>query len=484
MSLSRRDFVRLAALVAGAAAANAACSPISERLTRLQAAPTGWPPVAPGEFGRLARLTFGPTGHEWARVAEVGLPGWIEEQLSPMSIEDPGMSVRLRRLDSLRMRADALEGMERAAVVSDLRAATLLRRVYSRRQLYERWVEFWTDHFNISMEKGECWLLKPIDDRAVIRAHAFDRFETLLQASAHSPAMLVYLDNQANRSGAPNENYAREVMELHTLGVAGGYTQSDVMELARCLTGWTVKKHFWKGEFTFDPELHDPGMKTVLDRTVLPGGEREAQEVLGQLASNRATAEHLAVKLVSRFITDEPSEEPAMVARLAAVFRRTKGDLRQVARSLFLDGIARRQDGLPRKIKRPADVAASALRGLAASTDGGTALQDHLAAMGQPLFSWPTPDGPPDRAAPWSGGLMPRWRFAISLGFGEIAGTNFELDEAADPGDTLARLSHRLLGVDPPGAILDALPVGKAGEGSLGRVMAAGLIGAPQFQWR
>jgi uncharacterized protein (DUF1800 family) len=188
--------------------------------------------------------------------------------------------------------------------------------------------------------------------------------------------------------------------------------------------------------------------------------------------------------LVSRFITDEPSEEPAMVARLAAVFQRTKGDLRQVARSLFLDGIARRQDGLPPKIKRPADVATSALRGLAASTDGGTALQDHLAAMGQPLFSWPTPDGPPDRAAPWSGSLMPRWQFAISLGFGEIAGTDFELDETADPGEMLARLSNRLLGIDPPGSILDALPVGKAGEGSLGRVMAAGLIAAPQFQWR
>src|SRR4030067_3565361 len=122
-------------------------------------------------------------------------------------------------------------------------------------------VEFWTDHFNIAIDKGECWLLKTIDDREVIRSHALGNFRDLLWASAHSPAMLVYLDNQANLKGAPNENYARELMELHTLGVDGGYGQTDVMELSRSLTGWSVRDHFWLGEFVFRRENDDTGDK-------------------------------------------------------------------------------------------------------------------------------------------------------------------------------------------------------------------------------
>ncbi len=162
------------------------------------------------------------------------------------------MRWRLRNLDLISRKADELDGFKKEQVIAGLRQATLLRQVYSRNQLYEMMVEFWGDHFNISMEKGVGWLLKIVDDREVIRPHALGEFRELLGASAHSPSMLVYLDNQANDYQAPNENYARELLELHTLGVDGGYTQADVMELARCLTGWTVKEHFWRGELTFN----------------------------------------------------------------------------------------------------------------------------------------------------------------------------------------------------------------------------------------
>jgi hypothetical protein len=488
MSLSRRDFVRMAGWIAGGAAIGGACAPLTNRLAAMESGTLAWPPVDAADFRRLARMTFGPTAFELDRVAAIGIEGWIEEQLAPEDLEDPGMQLRLWRFDSLNMEPDGLERFEPSDVAEALRAATILRRVYSRRQLYERWVEFWTDHFNISIDKGECWLLKPADDRRVIRPLAFDRFQRLLSASAHSPAMLVYLDNQANRAGAPNENYAREVMELHTIGVGSGYSQQDVMELARCLTGWTTKDHFWKGEFTFDPDRHDSGSKRVLGKQVQPAGESEAQSILDLLATHRATADHLATKLVARFITDQPERDaPDLVAKVSATFQRTRGDLRQVARTLFLDGIGHRGGAMPTKIKRPVDLVTSALRGLSANTDGGRPLQEHLGAMGQALFNWPTPDGPPDTAPPWSGNLMPRWQFAIALGLDEIRGTSLELAAGEGPEQWLSDLSTRLLGVQPPPelrAALSAVTNAVGLDASLARVLAAGLIASPQFQWR
>jgi len=197
--------------------------------------------------------------------------------------------------------ADWSEGLfddvDKQSVPRELARATLIRQVYSRRQLYEVMVEFWTDHFNISVEKGDCWFLKTVDDRSVIRPHALGKFRDLLWASAHSPAMLVYLDNQVNYKGAPNEHYARELMELHTLGVHGGYTQQDVQDLARCLTGWSVKEAFWRGDFTFNAGQHDPEAKTVLGLTISPDGQGEAERVVEMLAAHASTARFIATKL-------------------------------------------------------------------------------------------------------------------------------------------------------------------------------------------
>jgi hypothetical protein len=255
MSLTRRDFLKMAGFLA-ASVTLSSCQPLYALVGEPQ--PGDWPPLSSTDLRALNRLTYGARPWERARVAEIGLQAWVEEQLSPDSMDDFACTLRLRNLDTLSMTGQQLydlsdrlfDNFDRETVPNQLRQATLLRQVYSKRQLYEKLVEFWNDHFNIATSKGECYYLKTVDEREVTRAHALGPFRDLLWASAHSPAMLTYLDNQANHRGAPNENYARELLELHTLSVRGGYSQQDVMELARCLTGWGVKEHFWRGRNT------------------------------------------------------------------------------------------------------------------------------------------------------------------------------------------------------------------------------------------
>ncbi len=492
MTLSRREFLRLAGVVS-AGTTLSACSPLYRRLGRADSLRI-WPQAtADATFALLSRLTYGPTSEERARVAENGLEAWVEEQLAPESITDMAARWRVRGLDALTFDADALEGWEKTDVIHQLKQGTLLRQVYSRRQLYENMVEFWTDHFNISIAKGECWYLKVVDDREVIRKHALGNFRDLLWASAHSPAMLIYLDNQANHKDAPNENYAREVMELHTLGVNGGYTQDDVMELARCLTGWTVKKHFWAGEFAFDPAMHDDGVKTVLEARIEPNGIGEAERVLDMLAAHPSTARYVATKLVRRFITDQPEQDaPELVERAAQAFLETAGDIKSVLRVILLDGLAGNSAAYWRpKFKRPAHFITSALRMLGADTDGGEAIYTSLGQMGQPSYEWPTPDGPPDYASAWESNLMPRWQFALGLATGELGGTSLNIGElfaasgASGADSFLDKLSELLLGIPFPAETREELLGALAGaEEELGEILLAGLVSSPAFQWR
>jgi uncharacterized protein (DUF1800 family) len=494
MALSRREFVKLAGLVS-AGAGLAACAPVYEQIAQLDSAPFSISPtaLATGNFGFLNRLTFGAVQPDLLRADEIGLAGWIEEQLDPELLDDGEINWRLRKFETLEKSADALEGWEKEDVVAELKQATLLRQVYSRRQLYETMVEFWTDHFNISAEKGMCWALKVVDDREVIREHALGKFRDLLWASAHSPAMLVYLDNQANQKGAPNENYAREVMELHSLGVHGGYTQDDVIELARCLTGWTVKKHFWPGEFTFDEDVHDWGEKWVLNQAIQPQGLGEAEEVMEMLAAHPATAHHIAVKLVRKFICDDPEQNaPELVDQAASTFLKTEGDIKAVLRTILLDGLISRPELLQPKYKRPVKFITSALRMLGAQSTAHQALDQKLSLMGQPQYEWPTPDGPPDYAGAWNANLLPRWKFALELVTGEIPGT--KLDYAAigqsleaDPDvGVLDTLSLAVIGAKYPEegkpAILELLDANLTPQEAL-RAIIAGLVASPAFQW-
>jgi len=484
MALERREFLRLAGLVAGGVALSA-CSPLYRELSGIPDSVAGWRSISPFDFRVLSRLTYGPNIEDRAQIDQQGWRTWLEVQLGADRIEDQGVLTRLRPYDSLALEPDALALWDQADVSLDLQRGALIRRVYSRRQLYERMVEFWTDHFNISIMKGDCWFLKGIDDRQVIRKHALGDFRELLWASAHSPAMLVYLDNQANEGQAPNENYARELMELHTLGVEGGYTQKDVMELARCFTGWTVKEHFWKGEFTFNEDFHDQGKKLVLGQWIEPAGQREAELVLEELALHPATAQHLSRKLVRRFITEV--ERPELVESATQIFLRTRGSIRATVGHILERGL----EEPSAKVKRPMDFIAGGIRSLGADSDGGQALQTFLTQMGQPAFQWPTPDGPPDNSAYWTSNLMPRWRFALALAQNQIDGTEFHADiyvGAESVESDFDHLSELLLGVPLPTPIRDELIKSFSDGGATDRqtmmeLSIAGLLASPAYQW-
>jgi len=491
----------LGILTAGAGAA-AGCSPLASYLPDGSKNLPDPPQLSSLDWVALNRLSFGPRPGDRQHLLEIGLENYLEEQLSPENIIDNKTNLLLSRLEVLNMDADALrnradklfDNFDPNLVLDDFRQATTLRQVYSHRQLQEVLVEFWTDHFNISVQKGDCWFLKIVDDREVIRKHALGNFRELLGASAHSPAMLVYLDNQENHRDAPNENYARELLELHSLGVDGGYSQTDVMELARCLTGWRVKDHFWKGKLRFDPDAHTPGTKTVLGQIIQHSGKGEVDQVLDILASHPSTANTISSKLARRFLADDPP--PEIVEKASQVFLETSGDIRAVLKVILLDGLPHaHQYAQLGKYKRPLNYMLSALRQTGSDTDGGPALQRYLRRMGQPLYDWPTPDGYPDTSAAWQGNLLSRWKFALDLAQNRISGTSFNLDyflkdiPGNDPGFFLERITNNLLGRNlSPVQEIELLKVleGKIDQNpyQAAEIVVAGILASPAFQWR
>jgi uncharacterized protein (DUF1800 family) len=479
VKIARRPLLGLG-MASSAALLSGGCRSLAQRLTKTPLPDAPLPPRAGAPALRvLNRVAYGPRPGDVARVQQMGLAAYIEEQLAPENIEEePAAFWRVRRLnDVLRADPGLLFDQDDKRVVAALRAATTLRAVYSRRQLHERMVEFWTDHFNVYANKGQGAQLKVVDDRDTIRAHALGRFRDLLGASARSAAMLGYLDNTVNRRGVPNENYAREILELHTLGVDGGYTQRDVGEVARCLTGWTSERHWHRGRFQFNAARHDDGAKRLLETTIPPGGGVEdGERVLDRLAEHPATARHLAGKLCRYFLGESP--EP-VVTRLATTFRQTQGDIKAVLRSL-LSGPELL--AAPPILKRPFDYLVSALRALNADTDGGEPLQRHLAAMGQPLFGWPTPDGFPLAARAWTGSLIPRWNFALALAGSHLADTSVDWKALGEIGghDALLELLFGTRAGDP--ALTDLRRCQPDHPDA--REYAALLLMSPAFQWR
>ena len=492
MTLSRRDFLKLGALVT-ASTALASCAPVYRRLSGGLPLTT-WTPLNAIDFLALNRITFGARTEERNRFLEIGLQAYIEEQLDFESIDDFSCDLQLSTFNTLTKDANELEGIsnqlfdgyDRNSVPNELRQATLIRQLYSKRQLYEVMVDFWSDHFNIFIEKGECFYLKTVDDREVIRKHALGSFRDLVFASAHSPAMLVYLDNQANEKSHPNENYARELMELHTLGVDGGYTQQDVMELARCLTGWSVKKHFWLGEFVFRENQHDTGVKNVLGFAIQPEGQKEAERVIEILVSHPSAAKFISTKLCRRFIADEPSQE--IIEKATQTFLQTNGDIKSVLRVILLDGLTLAQP----KYKRPANFMLSALRMLNVESDG-VAINRHLLRMGQQYFNFPTPDGYSDHSQNWQGNLMPRWQFAFELIRNEIEDTKHNLQNLLDVSSTgilqddIDSISSLLLGSPlerlPRDELIDSVTSAGATADEALQIITASLIASPAFQW-
>jgi uncharacterized protein (DUF1800 family) len=336
----------------------------------------------------------------------------------------------------------------------ELQQAKLLRAAFSEKQLQEVMVDFWFNHFNVFAGKDNARFLLTSYERDVIRPHALGKFKDLLVATAQSPAMLYYLDNfmsqvempapppRMDADGNPlppprrpglNENYGRELMELHTLGVDGGYTQKDVTEVARCFTGWTVTQQPNWG-FVFRPRIHDRGEKVVLGKRIAPGGGIEdGLRVLDLLSKHPSTAKFISHKLCQRFVADEPPQ--ALVDRIAEVFTRTDGDIREAVRAILSSPEFYSPKSYQAKIKSPLELAASAIRATGASTDGAQPLIQAVARMGEPLYQFQPPTGYSEDSSRWlsNATLLERMNFAVALTGNRINGTRVDVSRFVAP---------------------------------------------------
>src|SRR3954468_7213289 len=336
-------------------------------------------------------------------------------------------------------------------IVGDVQSAKLARAVVSERQLDEVMVDFWENHFSVYSGKGQTRLFLASYDRDVIRPYALGKFRDLLGAVAKSPAMLFFLDNwqsaadsthptlatargaqrrfglarrpaqQQRRARGLNENYARELMELHTLGVDGGYSQRDVIEVARALTGWTMNPR--EGAFVFRPEAHDAGTKVVLGHTLAAGrGIEDGEDVLNIVAHHPSTAKFITTKLARYFVSDDPP--PALVDRCSAVFTKTDGDIRQTVGCVVTSPEFFSRAAYRSKVKTPFEVVASALRAVRAQPDATPRSAQAVAQLGQPIFGHQTPEGWPDRADAWmnTGAILGRINFGLTMASGRVPG--------------------------------------------------------------
>jgi uncharacterized protein (DUF1800 family) len=368
-------------------------------------------------------------------------------------------------------------------VTGEMAQAKLLRAIYSERQFEEVMADFWFNHFNVFVDKGLDRIMLTSYERDVIRPHVFGKFEDLLVATAKSPAMLFYLDNwlsvgpdspqalglpvhpngpyrrrypprpnQNKRHSGLNENYGRELLELHTLSVNGGYSQQDVTEAAKVFTGWTIDKPADGGGFKFDPRMHEPGPKVVLGHRIKPKGEGEGLELLHRLATSPQTAHFISLKLAERFVADDPP--PALVDRMAKTFLKKKGDIREVLSTMF-HSPEFWDDGTYRdKMKTPLEFVASAVRATGAEVDDALPLTRQLSNMGMPLYGAQPPTGYSMKAETWvsSSALLNRMNFALALTSGKIKGVKLDVarltgsDSAPlDSNGTLAKLEADLL---------------------------------------
>ncbi|HXT15080.1 MAG TPA: DUF1800 domain-containing protein [Gemmatimonadaceae bacterium] len=396
---------------------------------------------------------------------------FLQSQAKIASMRAPDTTAPMSAVAQLQaMRASVEDATERAslgvrlnqtrsAAARELPTSILLRATISDRQLLEVMTVFWENHFSVSADKMPNPFTLVDYDRA-IRTHALGKFRDLLHAVATSPAMLFYLDNyqsavdslhptviewraEQRRAAHPpfgdtalvrtlhrrragvNENYARELMELHTLGVDGGYTQRDVQEVARCLTGWTIDNFQFGGTFSFDAARHDAGEKTVLGVRI-PGGRgiEDGEQVLDILARHPSTARFIATKLVVHFVSDSPP--PALVERVAQVYLHTDGDIREMMRAIVHSPEFNSRGAYRAKVKTPFELVASILRAMNAAPDTTPQSVQLVARLGQPVFGRPTPDGWPDQGAAWmnTGALMNRINLGAQVAANQIRGVS------------------------------------------------------------
>lgn len=373
------------------------------------------------------------------------LEGYSGDQLLALGAATPGDLRDKLNTDFTPEQREAFQalGYPPSVPVNELQQAKLLRAIYSERQLQEVMTDFWLNHFNVFLNKDADQHYTTSYERDVLRPHALGKFRDLLIATAQSPAMLFYLDNWSsigpnspaagggkNKSPDPkrglNENYAREIMELHTLSVNGGYTQADVTELAKVLTGWTIDNPGQGGGFLFDPRKHEPGDKHVLGKEIQENGVQEGMEMLDVLASSQQTARFISKKLAQRFVADDPP--PALVNRLAARFEETDGDIREVLHTLFTSPEFWSPQSYRAKVKTPLEFVVSAVRASGADISNPGPLIQVLAKMGEPLYQMQPPTGYSMLADYWinSDALLDRLNFALQMSNGQVGGLKFD----------------------------------------------------------
>ena len=483
---------------------------------------------SPTEEMRSEDMAFGdsprPRGRrrDWARGGSNPIYSPITRLPEPIHLE----------ADRGRNGSRTIEGLNRPGlIVVQMQAAKLTRAIHSERQLEAVMVDFWLNHFNVYARKGGPMpVLLPAYERDVVRPRALGKFRDLLGATAQAPAMLFYLDNFQSispdsfvgkrRDRGLNENYARELMELHTLGVDGGYTQQDVIEVAKVFTGWTFlggrsrqiarmgrrrfgaqmsAAVFGESGFVFLPPAHAPGDKTVLGRLIRQGGMDEGEQVLDILAAHPSTARFLATKLVRRFVADEPPE--ALVDQVAETYQRTEGDIQAMLRTIFYSPQFWSKETFQSKTKKPLELFAGAVRALGGDFTPTPMAILAMERMGEPLYLCQPPTGYPDVGEEWlnTGTLLYRWKFALGLASGEMPGVEAEVpDDVAgeDVTEVLTKLANRLFRAQLSEktqtkiekTVAEQLALRGGPEAPLGdreiRYLTGLVLGSPEFQRR
>lgn len=402
-------------------------------------------------LARLVRRTsFGPSPEEMTRAAQLGFSEYLEYQLNHLAIDDIAAESRVHEIMRLpftpRYIVNSFGPNDLPPIIGN---ALIIRAALSRRQLFQRMVEFWNDHFNVHVNDDQQMVLKILHDREIIRPNALRTFHDLLRANLQSPSMLVYLDNHLNVAGRPNENLAREMMELHTLGFAAPYTQRDVEEFARCLTGWSSIP--WRnvtdpdyGLFVFNADQHDNGEKLFLGQ-VIPagGGMQDGFRAIEILLDHPSTAKHIAEKLTKWFLGDQPPM--SIVNAATSTFTSTKGDIKAMIRTILTpDALFQVRP----KIKRPLHVAVSFLRAVSSTLPDPTDTRYWVGDAGHSAFSWGPPNGYPDSASYWGRSVIQRWRLAGKISTNTYTGTDFYPEQfffgAVSPEDAAALIDERL----------------------------------------
>ena len=457
-------------------------------------------PFTPLQTHLLNRISFGISKDDQEKYQQLGYKDYIDYQLDADNIDDSAIEGFIAdNLPTVNMPLteirDLIENEEINPIIvaNQLKAATFLRAAYSKKQLLQVMVEFWSNHFNVFHFDGPIPILKTLEDREVMRPLALSSFSELLHADAKSPAMIYYLDTFSSSKEAPNENYARELMELHTLGVDGPFTHFDIDEVARCFTGWGINQA--TGNFRFFQNRHDFDEKKVLNQTISAGGGiTDGEQVLDILAAEHSTAAFIAEKMCLHFIADKPDK--SIVESTTAVFISSNGDIKQCLRHILLSKhfmISRDM-----KLKRPFHFLTSAIRSLNGNILNRTSMRPTrfvLEGLGQLPFNWLTPDGYPDVAKQWESttGMLFRWNYINTFCFNELDGYNYNLGELINqphsPENVLSQIIDKVLNRNLTSADEDAL-LHYLSEGSSNNIVPitkiqgalAIAMGSPYFQ--